>query len=88
MNTLALVVADSGDRTSAIDLTREALVMCERVGDRHRQAALENNLSDLLHADGRGDEAMEHLKRAVALFADVAGEPDEPEPEIWKLVEW
>lgn len=88
MNTLALVVADSGDRTAAIDLTREALAMCERVGDRHRQAALENNLADLLHADGRGEEAMEHLKRAVAIFSDVAGEPDEPEPEIWKLVEW
>jgi DNA-binding SARP family transcriptional activator len=88
MNTLALVIADSGDRSSAIDLTCEALSMCVRVGDRHRQAALENNLSDLLHADGRRDEAMEHLKRAVALFADVAGEPDEPEPEIWKLVEW
>ena len=88
MNTLALVAADGGDRTSAIDITREALVICERVGDRHRQAALENNLSDLLHADGRGDEAMEHLKRAVAIFADVAGEPDQLEPEIWKLVEW
>ncbi len=88
MNTLALVVADGGDRLSAIELAREALVLCERLGDRHRQAALENNLADLLHADGRGDEAMEHLKRAVALFADVAGEPDEPEPEIWKLVEW
>ncbi len=88
MNTLALVVADSGDRASAIDLTLEALILCERVGDRHRQAALENNLSDLFHAEGRGDEAMDHLKRAVALFADIAGEPDEPEPEIWKLVEW
>ena len=88
LNTLALVLADSGDRATAIDLTIEALALCERIGDRHRQAALENNLSDLLHADGRGEESMEHLKRAVALFAEIAGEPDEPEPEIWKLVEW
>ena len=88
LNTLAFVASDGGDRAAAIDLTREALVLCERVGDRHGQAALENNLADLLHAVGRGDEAMEHLKRAVAIFADVAGEPDEPEPEIWKLVEW
>ena len=58
------------------------------LGDRHRQAALENNLADLLRAEGRRDEAMEHLKRAVALFAEIGGQPGVPEPEIWKLVEW
>ncbi len=88
LNSLALVSADAGDRSRAIELTREALVLCERQGDRHRQAALENNLADLLRAVGRQDEAMEHLKRAVAIFADVGGRPDELEPEIWKLVEW
>lgn len=69
-------------------MTREALLLCERYGDRHRQAALENNLADLLHADGRADEAMEHLKRAVALFAEVGGRPGELRPDVWKLVEW
>jgi hypothetical protein len=34
------------------------------------------------------EEAEEHLKRAVALFADVGGRPGELEPEIWKLVAW
>lgn len=87
-NTLALVCADAGDRARAIALTQEALVLCERLGDRHRQAALENNLADLLQAIGRRDEALEHLKRAVAIFADVGGRPGELEPEIWKLVEW
>ena len=88
LNTLALVRADSGDRDGAIAMTREALLLCERYGDRHRQAALENNLADLLHADGRADEAMEHLKRAVALFAEVGGRPGELRPDVWKLVEW
>ena len=37
---------------------------------------------------GRTDEAMAHLKRAVALFAEVGGRPGELEPEIWKLVTW
>ena len=69
-------------------LITEALQRCERQGDRHRQAALENNLADLLRQAGRRDEAMEHLKRAVAIFADVGGRPGEFEPEIWKLVEW
>ena len=88
LNTLALVHADSGDRDHAIALTREALLRCERHGDRHRQAALENNLADLLHAEGRADEAMEHLKRAVTLFAEIGGRPGELRPDVWKLVEW
>jgi hypothetical protein len=30
---------------------------------------------------------MDHLKQAVALFAEI-GEPGTLEPEIWKLVSW
>jgi tetratricopeptide (TPR) repeat protein len=88
LNTLALVCADAGDRTRAIELTRDALLRCERQGDIHRQAALENNLADLFHAEGRADEAMEHLKRAVALFAEIGGRPGDLQPEVWKLIEW
>jgi DNA-binding SARP family transcriptional activator/Tfp pilus assembly protein PilF len=88
LNSLALVHADLGHRARAAELTREALMLCERQGDRHRQAALENNLADLLRAEGRQDEAMEHLKRAVTIFAEVGGQPDELQPEIWMLIEW
>jgi DNA-binding SARP family transcriptional activator/Tfp pilus assembly protein PilF len=88
LNSLALVHADLGNRDRAIELTGEALALCERQGDRHRQAALENNLADLLRAEGRQEEAMGHLKRAVAIFAEVGGQPDELQPEIWKLTEW
>lgn len=88
LNTLALVCADARDRTRAIELTRDALRRCERQGDVHRQAALENNLADLFHAEGRADEAMDHLKRAVALFAEIGGRPGDLQPEVWKLIEW
>lgn len=88
LNTLALVESDAGDLDTAEVLTRDALDRCERQGDRHRQAALENNLADLLHAQGREAQSMEHLKRAVALFAEIGGRPGELEPEVWKLVEW
>ena len=57
-------------------------------GDRHREAALRNNLADTLHRAGRDDEAMEELKRAVAIFAEVGGHEDEPQPGVWRLVEW
>jgi Tetratricopeptide repeat len=66
--------------------TRAALELCARQGDRHREAALHNNLADLLHLSGHHADAMDHLKQAVALFAEI-GEPTQ-EPEIWKLVSW
>lgn len=88
LNTLALVLAEEGETARAIDLTRDALERCRRQGDRHRQAALENNLADLLQRTGHPDEAMDHLKQAVSLFAEIGGRPGELEPEIWKLVEW
>lgn len=88
LNTLGLVRADAGDPEGAIEAAVEALALCERQGDRHRQAALENNLADFLHAASRPTEAMDHLKRAVSLFAEIGGEPGALEPEIWKLVEW
>ena len=87
-NGLALVEAAAGDHDAAIALLEEALAECRRTGETHLEAAVENNLADQLHAAGRADEAMEHLKRAVALFAEVGGRPGELEPEIWKLVSW
>jgi len=57
-------------------------------GREHLEAAVENNLADVLHAAGRPDDAMGHLKRAVALFAEVGGRPGELEPELWMLEAW
>jgi len=87
-NGLALVEAAAGNHEGAIELLEVALAECRRTGETHLEAAVENNLADQLHAVGRADEAMEHLKRAVALFAEVGGRPGELEPEIWKLVSW
>jgi tetratricopeptide (TPR) repeat protein len=87
-NALALVEAATGDRVGAIVRLQAVLELCRRTGDRHLEAAVENNLADQLHAAGRADEAMEHLKRAVASFAEVGGRPGELEPEIWKLIAW
>lgn len=87
-NALALVEAASGDRLGAIARLIRARDAAARAGERHLEAAIENNVADQLHAVGRDDESMEHLKRAVALFAEIGGRPGEFEPEIWKLVAW
>ena len=85
---LALAMAADGDVDAAIDTATGAIEACRRIGDRHMEAAVENHLADLLHAAGREPAAMDHLKRAVALFADIGeGEP-EREPGIWALAAW
>lgn len=88
MNNLALTEADMGDLDAAIERARDTVTLVARRGDRHREAALRNNLADLLHRAGREEESMAALKDAVAIFADVGQDPYELRPEIWKLVEW
>jgi DNA-binding SARP family transcriptional activator len=87
LNNLALALKDAGDLDRARGLTEEALAECEALGDRHRTAALHNNLADILRAQGRKDESMRHLKRAVRIFSEI-GEAGTSEPEVWKLVSW
>lgn len=94
LNNLALLHADLAQYDRAIDLTRQALDLCVRLGDRHRQADLHNNLADFYHAAGDGEQAMVQLKRAVSLFAEIGGTlgpclaGPRPNPEIWMLTEW
>jgi DNA-binding SARP family transcriptional activator len=88
LNNLALAERDDGELDRALQLTGRARELCAAYGDRHREAALENNLADLHHAAGGDDEAMAHLKRAVAIFAEVGADEATRLPEIWKLVSW
>ena len=71
-------------------LGAEAAEACRRIGDRHLEAAVENHLADMLHDAGRDDLAMDHLKRAVALFAEIGegAAAAEPDPGIWTLAAW
>ena len=62
--------------------------MCVAIGDRHREAALRDQLAQVLHGLGRHEEAMEELKRAVAIFADIGVEGGSIQTEVWRLSEW
>lgn len=101
LNNLALLLEELSDLPAAIHNAQIALALSEQIGDRHRAAALHNNLADLLHHSGQPEEAMVHLKQAVAIFAQieaVAGSDQASkisdghlngfQPEIWKLIEW
>ena len=85
---LALAVAADGSVEEALSLALGAIDACRRIGDRHLEAAVENHLADLLHDAGREADSMEHLKRAVALFAEIGEGALEREPGIWSLAAW
>ncbi len=85
---LALAMAADGAVDEAIQTATAAIERCRRIGDRHLEAAVENHLADLLHEAGRTEVSMDHLKRAVALFAEVGERAPEPEPGIWALAAW
>jgi tetratricopeptide (TPR) repeat protein len=88
LNNLALTLGAIGDEERAISLAEEALGLCVAQGDRHREAALHNNIADLLHAAGRSPEAMAHIKESVAIYAEIGVEAGTVQPQIWKLAEW
>lgn len=88
LTALALTLAGEGDVDAALVLASAAAEACRRIGDRHLEAAVENHLADLLHDAGREDLAMDHLKRAVALFAEIGDGAPERDPGIWTLAAW
>ena len=85
---LALTLAAGGSLEEAVATASAAIEACRRIGDRHLEAAVENHLADLLHDAGREEEAMAHLKRAVALFAEIGEGAPERDPGIWSLAAW
>ena len=88
LNNLALAYAGAGAIDRALTLAEMALAIYTAQDDRHREAALRNTLADLLYAAGRSEEAMDQLKQAVTIFAEIGADAGELQPEIWKLVEW
>jgi tetratricopeptide (TPR) repeat protein len=88
MTALAQTLAAEGSVDDALRIGIEAVDACRKIGDRHLEAAVENHVADFLHDAGRDELAMDHLKRAVALFADIGeGVPDR-EPGIWAHSAW
>ena len=87
-NNLALVYADKGEFLLGLEAARAALEISVARGDRHREAALLNNIADLLQATGQTEAAITHVKQSVAIYAEIGVDADEYQPEIWKLVEW
>jgi DNA-binding SARP family transcriptional activator/tetratricopeptide (TPR) repeat protein len=85
---LALAQAAGGSVEEGVATATAAIEGCRRIGDRHLEAAVENHLADMLHEAGHSDDSMVHLKRAVALFAEIGDTGPERDPGIWTLAAW
>jgi tetratricopeptide (TPR) repeat protein len=88
LNNLGRDHAQAGELDQAEALIRQALEECIYQGDRHHEAALRNNLADILHKAGRADGAMEELKRAASAFAAIGSAGEDLYPGVWSLAEW
>ena len=85
LTSLAMAEAAAGALDDALGHAAEAVGVCRRIGDRHLEAAVENHVADLLHGAGREADSLVHLRRAVEAFAEVGGDPADPDPGIWML---
>ncbi|MCB0033604.1 MAG: AAA family ATPase, partial [Anaerolineales bacterium] len=88
LNNLALVETGRSHFEEAQQLLQTALEQCLTYGDQHWEAALRNNLADLLHKMEQEELAMAQLKQAVVIYAKIGQESGGWQPEIWKLTEW
>ena len=88
MQNLVIVLRRSEDFEGARATAVAALALSRASGDRHREAALNNAMADLLHDSGESDEAMTYLKNAVSIYAEIGVEEGQVRPEVWKLSEW
>lgn len=88
LNNLSLALMDLNRLDEAETFNWQAMQISVQVGDRHREAALLNNLADIHHAAGREAQSLEALKRAVLIFAEIGVDGTEMKPEIWKLTAW
>ncbi len=90
-NNLALLDMTEGSSEMAEARLRQAIAIATATADRHHEAALRNNLADLLNASARRPEAIAEVTLSATILAELGGlggASREPTPEVWRLVDW
>lgn len=64
-----------GDHTRAYEWQRASVDLARELGDRRREAVALGNVGISLHLVGRHDEALDHLKRALAIQQELGEVP-------------
>jgi len=91
LNNLALLEMAEGASDVAEARLRQAIAIATATADRHHEAALRNNLADLLNAAARRPEAIAQVALSATILAELGGvgaASRELTPEIWRLIDW
>jgi DNA-binding SARP family transcriptional activator len=75
-----------GRLDEAYQAAEHARALAEQEADVHRIATVESHLADLLHAQGRGEEARSLQTRSAQALAGVA--LPQQRPEVWLVSDW
>lgn len=87
-NNPGLTNTESGELSIALEHTKAALEICQKIGDHHRSAALYNHLKDIYHRSGQEMLVMLNLKTSVEIFGEINDPTSDSKPQIWMLGEW
>ncbi len=91
LNNLALLEVAEGASDEAEARLRQAIAIATATADRHHEAALRNNLADLLNSASRRSEAITEVALSAMILAELGGlgtPSRELTPEVWRLVDW
>lgn len=91
LNNLALLEVAEGVSDEAEARLRQAIAIATATADRHHEAALRNNLADLLNSASRRSEAITEVALSAMILAELGGlgtPSRELTPEVWRLVDW
>lgn len=86
LNNLAASLLDD-DVEAAVEHARAAVELADDVGDRHVAAAVHNTLADAYRRAGLDPDARREVRRAVELFAGVATDAPDLDPDVWLLAD-
>jgi tetratricopeptide (TPR) repeat protein len=87
-NNLGLVALCEGEWDMARAHFEESLVLFDKLGNRHGTARIYDNLSQVFSETGQKDKAIEYIKKAVAILADISTDETGPSPEMWQSGAW
>jgi tetratricopeptide (TPR) repeat protein len=88
LNNLGLAHHRRGDLDQAAAYFERGLEIFERIGNRHGLARSYDNLGQVYMDKEEREKAMDYLKKAVAILAEISVDKDEIEPEMWQSGAW
>lgn len=88
LNNLAQLYRQSGSLAQALSVAKRALFLGIVAGDQQREAALHNNLADLLEATGEHEEALFHIRQAFILYSELGLNAETITSSVWDILVW